>query len=300
MYYGIRYSFIIVIALTICAEIRAEEAAPLSPEEYKMLTYFYQYDKNPDMEVKVVQKNEYEDHFREKIVFRSFRGDWVNGYIGIPKEGTAPYPCVLILHGTESYSAAWWDQGDPGSYNILHNYIQSGFAVLALDAQYHGERNVNSNFDNIMEIYREERWSQIRLLNTNTITDYLQALDYLETRPQIDSLRIGAHGYSMGGMMAFLIAALDTRIKVCATCAAPTWTYPAVIWSPYFFAHAVDDCAILMLAGKKDTICSIEEVQKTYSLIPSATKEIKIYNSGHDLPREYEKKAHDWIKKHLK
>jgi dienelactone hydrolase len=300
MHYGIRYSFIIVIALTICVEIRAEEAKPLSPEAYKVLTYFYQYDKNPDLEVHVVHKMEYEDHFREKIVFRSFRGDWVNGYIGIPKEGTAPYPCVIILHGGGYYSAALWDQGDPRSYDIMHNYIQSGFAVLALDAQYHGERKINSNFDSVMKMLEEKRYNQIRNLNLNTVTDYRQAFDYLETRPEIDSSHIAAHGYSMGGIMAFLLTALDPRIKVCVTCAAPISTFPAVVWSPYFFAHDVDDCAMLMLMGNKDPWYTVEDAQKTFDLIPSATKELKFYDSGHILPREYEKKAHDWLKKHLK
>ena len=41
-------------------------------------------------------------------------------------------------------------------------------------------------------------------------------LDYLETRPDTDSSRIGMTGISLGGMHSWLTAALDERIAVAA------------------------------------------------------------------------------------
>ncbi|MCP4642038.1 MAG: dienelactone hydrolase family protein, partial [bacterium] len=40
------------------------------------------------------------------------------------------------------------------------------------------------------------------------------ALDYLETRPEIDPKRIATLGISMGSTMAWWVAALDERVKV--------------------------------------------------------------------------------------
>lgn len=41
-------------------------------------------------------------------------------------------------------------------------------------------------------------------------------LDYLETRPDVDSSRIGMTGISLGGMHSWLTMALDDRVAVAA------------------------------------------------------------------------------------
>jgi dienelactone hydrolase len=41
-------------------------------------------------------------------------------------------------------------------------------------------------------------------------------MDYLCQRPEVEKSRIGAIGMSMGSTMSFWLAALDTRVKVCA------------------------------------------------------------------------------------
>ncbi|MCC6585756.1 MAG: acetylxylan esterase [Bryobacterales bacterium] len=47
------------------------------------------------------------------------------------------------------------------------------------------------------------------------VYDSLKAIDYLETRPDVDKTRMGTLGMSMGSTMAWWVAALDTRMKVC-------------------------------------------------------------------------------------
>ena len=47
------------------------------------------------------------------------------------------------------------------------------------------------------------------------VYDSLRALDYLVSRPDVDPMRIGTMGISMGSTMAWWTAALDTRVKVC-------------------------------------------------------------------------------------
>ena len=47
------------------------------------------------------------------------------------------------------------------------------------------------------------------------VFDSLRAVDYLCTRPDIDASRIGTLGMSMGSTLAWWLAALDVRIRVC-------------------------------------------------------------------------------------
>ena len=47
------------------------------------------------------------------------------------------------------------------------------------------------------------------------VYDSLKAIDYLVQREDVDPARIGTLGLSMGSTMAWWVAALDTRVKVC-------------------------------------------------------------------------------------
>ena len=47
------------------------------------------------------------------------------------------------------------------------------------------------------------------------VYDSLKAIDYLTSRADVDSERIGTLGLSMGSTMAWWVAALDTRMKLC-------------------------------------------------------------------------------------
>ena len=67
---------------------------PLGEEAYQILTLFYDYDRDAPLDARIVGQQDLPNCTREKIVFR-VRDSWVVGYLGIPKNGTPPYPCVL-------------------------------------------------------------------------------------------------------------------------------------------------------------------------------------------------------------
>ncbi len=48
----------------------------------------------------------------------------------------------------------------------------------------------------------------------DTVWDVLRLIDYLQTRPDVDSSRVGVMGISKGGTEAYLAAAADPRISV--------------------------------------------------------------------------------------
>lgn len=86
----------------------------------------------------------------------------------------------------------------------------AGYAALCIDHWMFGERRGRSEG----EFFRETLWKG-QVLWGMMLYDSLRAVDYLTTRKDVDAARIATLGISMGSTMAWYLAALDTRIRVC-------------------------------------------------------------------------------------
>lgn len=85
-----------------------------------------------------------------------------------------------------------------------------GYAVLCIDAWGFGERSTRTE----SSLFKEMLWKG-QVLWGMRVFDSIKAVDYLETRSDVDVGKISTIGMSMGGIMAWWLAALDTRIKWC-------------------------------------------------------------------------------------
>lgn len=124
-------------------------------------------------------------------------------------------PCILYNH-------AHGDEYHIGKDELLYGrtfltetpYAEAlssaGFAALCIDMWCFGERRGRTEED----AFKEMLWKG-RVLWGMMVYDSLRALDYLETREDVEPGRIGTMGISMGSTMAWWASALDTRIKVC-------------------------------------------------------------------------------------
>jgi len=234
----------------------------------------------------------------------------VPGYLGIPKTGSPPYPCVLQIHGLTGMKSGWWmDDFFTWGGLITKELISAGYAVLALDAEYHGERMANNDYESVGDmVYRRGWYNTFCQSLIQSTVDYRRALDYLATRAEIDSSRTGIIGSSMGGMMTFILTAVEPRIKVSA--ASVTWTidiedviirkgYTASYIAPYNFAGRTGQRPFLMMMGRSDRLYTNEEAEQLYKLIDGPVKNLIFYDSGHRLPKEYGSDAVRWFQKHL-
>jgi dienelactone hydrolase len=85
-----------------------------------------------------------------------------------------------------------------------------GFCGLCMDTWVFGERATRTE----MDAFKEMLWKG-QVLWGMMVYDSLRGIDYLASRPEVDAKRIGTLGLSMGSTMAWWVAALDERIKVC-------------------------------------------------------------------------------------
>ncbi|HEX5126242.1 MAG TPA: acetylxylan esterase [Rhodocyclaceae bacterium] len=126
-------------------------------------------------------------------------------------------PLIIFHHSHGSKYALGKDElidGNPGilleePYAIA--LTRAGYAVLCIDAWCFGERSHTSELDT----FKAFLWQGISLWGM-MMYDALRALDYAHMRSDVDTARIGTMGMSMGCTVAWWLAALDERIKVCA------------------------------------------------------------------------------------
>jgi len=97
--------------------------------------------------------------------------------------------------------------------------VKQGYVVIAIDAYCFGERNgagpggpAEKGAAGEMTASKFNLWAGRSALG-NDRRDDLMALDYLCSRPEVDTARVGVTGISMGATRTWWVMALDERLK---------------------------------------------------------------------------------------
>ena len=155
----------------------------------------------------------------EKLIFESLPGFHVSALVYVPDGAQAHRPAVLVACGHAATGKSY-----PAYQKICGRLALRGYVVLCWDPVGQGER---SQFWDTARA--ESRYNRIcgehavmgnaaYLAGANLarweVWDGIRALDYLFTRPEVDSTRISITGSSGGGFQTSFIGALDRRIGV--------------------------------------------------------------------------------------
>ena len=177
--------------------------------------------KKTPLNEKVTSKIKKDTYTIEKILFESHPGFYVTGCLFIPKKRQKPAPCVIYCSGHSGLGF----RSDTYQHMIL-NLVEKGFVVFAYDPIGQGERlqylNDETGKSKIGGATKEHSYAGIQtLLNGTSLSDYfiwdgVRAIDFLETRIEVDMKRIGITGRSGGGAQSAMIAAYDKRIYAAA------------------------------------------------------------------------------------
>ncbi len=154
----------------------------------------------------------------EKVIFESLPGFYVTANLYRPNQA-GRYPGILLQAGHTQ-------EGKPEGQRLAANLALKGFVVLAFDPVGQGEREqtYDPRVDRALAGWSVpehiQAGSQNILIGQSVaryfIWDAKRALDYLASRPEVDSARLGAVGCSGGGALTTFIGALDARLKAVA------------------------------------------------------------------------------------
>jgi dienelactone hydrolase len=224
-------------------------------------------------------------------------------YLRLPVGGTRP-PVVVLIAGLDSVKEEF--------HTFTGLFLRRGVATLVFDGPGQGEVEFTLPIEPAFE------------------KPVAAVLDWLATRPDVDSRRVAAAGVSLGGYYVARAAAFEPRL-VCAVS----------IGGPYAFASNFDELPLLtrqafttrchapdadtarkraadltlegaasrihqpflVVFGKQDRLIPYQQAERLYAEIASKDKRLEMYEHGNhvvnNMPYAYRPLVADWVADHL-
>jgi dienelactone hydrolase/lysophospholipase L1-like esterase len=181
----------------------------------------------------------------EKISIGNGVDNDVTALLLVPAGSKGPVPAILWLHSsTPDKTQVIIPETNGGTEPLGEAFVHAGYAVLAPDSYWHGDR-AGTGPSGAAEAGRTEQEDLFKLnlwfgrtLWGMFVRDDQVALDYLCSREEVDASRIGATGMSMGSTRAWWLAAVDERIAAVVAVACLT-RYQNLIAHGELRAHGV-------------------------------------------------------------
>jgi dienelactone hydrolase len=320
-----------------------------------------------DPQAEVVERVDAGEYVREKVLFNTTPDLRIPAYVLIPKGLNAPAPAIVALHdhggfylwGKEKIvelpgehpALTEFKKESYAGRSIASELARRGYVVIVIDMFYWGERRtlldndpadwrerpVDMPVERVREFNR--RSGQSEQLAARTIYaagftwsgvmywDDIRTVDYLVTRPEVDSARIGCVGLSVGGLRTIYLAALDDRIKAAV---AVGWmaSYPAqlkdhIVHTIGFtklvpglmryldypdVASLAMPAALMVINGSKDTLFELEGVRSCFEKLAGCYRKAgvaerfvgRLYDTPHEFNEEMQAEAWEWLGRWLR
>ncbi|MEX2120285.1 MAG: prolyl oligopeptidase family serine peptidase [Pirellulales bacterium] len=250
-----------------------------------------------DLKPVVTGKLDHEAFTVENLHFQSRPGLYVTGNLYLPRGLDKPAPAVLYVCGHAAVKKDGVSYGNKTHYQFHPAWFaRNGYVCLSIDTIQLGEIEGLHH-----GTYREGMW----WWNSRGYTpagveawNGIRALDYLESRPEVDAERLGITGRSGGGAYSWWVAALDDRIKAAVPVAGITDLENHVIdgcveghcdcmymvntyrWDYAQVAALVAPRPLLIANTDKDPIFPLDGVQRIHQKV----REIyRLYGAGDKL-----------------
>jgi dienelactone hydrolase len=262
---------------------------PVPDRVFAIYRRLYDYDRTPLHSVVEESDSSADDWVRQRISFDAAYGGGAGGgggneriiaHLLLPKHHRPPYQIVVYFPGAAALHAR-------SSLAALANpafdfILKSGRAVLfpIYKSTYERGDRLATWYPEESNFYREHviMWAK----------DLRRSIDYLETRPDIDTKRLAYYGFSWGAMLGGVMPAIEPRLKTAVLLVAGLENQrgqPEV--EPVNFLPHIT-VPVLMLNGRYDFYFPVETAQRPFFRLlgtPPQHKRLVISEGGHFVPR---------------
>jgi eukaryotic-like serine/threonine-protein kinase len=267
---------------------------PVDDAAFRIFAGLYGYDRSA-LDARIESTVDADRWRIERVSFNAaYRNERMSALIYTPKN--APQPWQVVIHFPGSGALHARSSADIGT-NSFSYIIKSGRALvypIYKSTYERGDGLISDNQDRSRN-YRDHviMWAQ----------DLSRALDYAETRKDLDVQRLALHGVSWGAALGPLLAAVEPRIRTVVLVSGGLEfqpTLPEV--DPFnFAAHARQPT--LIVNGRYDFFFPVESSQQPlYRSLgaPEQQKRLVIAEGGHTPPQDLlVRETIDWLDRYL-
>jgi dienelactone hydrolase len=290
-----KLGYLIVLAVVSAAPAAGAQTTADSAR-FAVLAQLYTYDAKLPLNARTFEKFDTAMFMREKLVIDGWRGSRVPGLIATPKNSDVRHPLIVLIDGIGGWKERWWQSTSWNRGRILiDSLLASGFAVAMLDAPASGERTYENDYETAESFVRKPaQWRDMAIQNT---IEQRRLLDYLATRPDIDTTRFGVLGLSHGALVTFILSALEPRVRASVAGLTPMQNIADVLLPLNYASHV--SRPMLMMAGDQDSWYTVDQANRAFLSLGTADKKLTVYHVGHRPPEAYAGDAAAWFRRYL-
>ena len=263
---------------------------PVSDELFAIYKRFYEYDRTP-LQARVDAVDDSSPHYRKETVSfaAAYGNERVPAYLFLPKNAKPPYQTIVLFPNAFARTVTSSAALDLGTFEFI---IRSGRALIY--PVYQG------TFERLGNVPPGP--SGLRDMNLQWAKDFFRAVDYLETRPDIDMQRLAYYSLSMGAYFGPIPVALEPRIKAAVFASGGLRYNTAPEIHPSNFAPRVK-VPVLLVNGRDDFTVPLAAQRRYFELLgsPPAHKKHVALPGGH-VPQDIRglfREVLDWYDRYL-
>ena len=251
---------------------------PVDDATYSAYSLSFDYDRNAPLDARIEGVDEQRVWRRERITLDAAYGnERAVLYLYLPANSSGPFQTIVYWCGWDTFGL---DDVDLYFARQVEFLVKRGRAVAFPVFPGIFERRTTG-----MPSFDTPAWRENAI---NSVKDIRRAIDYLETRRDIDASSLAYFGYSWGGVNAPVVLAQEDRFDVAVVDIGLT---PAMPSNPHVDPiNSLPRIKVptLMFSGEFDPMVSREDAARYFDLIgmPDDQKRHVWALGGHFIPRD--------------
>jgi dienelactone hydrolase len=269
---------------------------PVSDVEFQIYKKQFLYDKT-ELNIEIEERMEpAKDWIEEKVSYdAAYENERITAYLYLPRGVSPPFQTVIYFPHAGAEELPVYKSVNDRMFSEFDFIIKNGRAVLFPIYKGTFERNVERPLAARSYAYNEMLSKQVK--------DFSRSIDFLETRPDIDTSRLGYYGTSMGGRVGVVMLAIEKRIKLGLLAMGGLGGYRRFSEVDEINYVSRVKTPVLMMNGRFDFVFPLEtNVQPMFELLgtPEEDKILKIYDTPHIMPRnDLIKETLNWLDRYF-